>query len=331
MASKYRGVVLEADHWHLQSHLKGLKALREVDKRAEITAMSGSGPLSQNGAKELGVPLYETYLELLDNEKCDFAYVFGPHRVMPAIISECIKRSIPFIAEKPCAIDPALLAPLVVAVESMHLPHVVPLWRRFAPIVTEYRDFIRDKVSAGPVHFHFRYITGSPERYINLGCAWGTKRSEAGGGCLMNLGSHYIDLTRYLSREEIVSVEAQINTGVWDTDEDDFAAVVLRTAGGSTATIEVGYTKPGAPYELYNISGKGFYLTGETDIGTRLLLSDGTMKEGKLPGGDRYDINLGHLLDMIDGKPVTDECTLADQLECLRVIDAAYRRGGYKV
>jgi predicted dehydrogenase len=331
MNKKYRGVILDGHHWHLQSHVKHIHEHPELADRMEITAISGMGSLPNTVVDEFHVPRYDAYLDLLDNESCDFAYVFGTHRGGVDIIAECIKRDIPFIAEKPCAVEPAALEPLVREVQKKRLVHLVPLWRRYSSIVVEYKEFIRQKMDEGPLHFHFRYITGSPARYDNADCSWGNRRYPSGGGCLMNLGSHYIDLVRFLSRDEIVSVHAVVNTGVWETEVEDYAVLVLKTQRGATASIEVGFTKPGTPYELYNVSGKDFYLSGETDVGTRLHLPDGSVKESTLPGGNRYDLSLAHLLDMMEGIEVPDECTLADQLECVKVIDAAYRSASFRV
>jgi myo-inositol 2-dehydrogenase/D-chiro-inositol 1-dehydrogenase len=58
--------------------------------------------------------------------------------------------------------------------------------------------------------------------------AW-KQRRESGGGALLDLASHHIDLTRFLFEEEIVGVSAQIDSRRY---EEDTAWLTLRTGGG---------------------------------------------------------------------------------------------------
>ncbi len=311
---------LEANHWHLRAHSEALKKSTEV----KLVGLSGKGMLPEKYSAEMEAPLYDDYNELLDKEAPDFVYIFGTCRQAPSIIKNVVERGIPFIAEKPCAIESESLLPLIEEIKKKKIVNSVPLGRRFSPVITRYLDVARESAQKGQLHFVFRYITGSPFRYPDLGCAWGIDPVEAGGGCLMNLGHHYVDLVRYVTQDEIASVKAVIHDNIWDTRVDDYASLLLQTKKGSTATIEVGFTNPSEPYELYNMTGKGFYIAGEP---TKEIVChrDGVPVERfEFPRSDYYEECLHDMVLSVKGlkEPLI---SLEDQCENLRIVNLAYK------
>ena len=56
------------------------------------------------------------------------------------------------------------------------------------------------------------------------------------------LGCHYIDLMRYMTGDEIVSVQAEIATrSVEKIDVEDVAVLSMRLKSGAVASLHVGY------------------------------------------------------------------------------------------
>ncbi|HOK50088.1 MAG TPA: Gfo/Idh/MocA family oxidoreductase [Sedimentibacter sp.] len=316
-----KGAFLEADHSHVPDHVR--TCLNKKDQ-VEITAVSGRGMMAKYASSKFNVPLYDNYIDLLDNEILDFVYIFGTHRQCPEIIKEAVDRNIPFIVEKPCATKPDELVPLISKIREKGLPHVVALWRRYAPVITKYRDIVLEAAQAGKLHMMFRYITGGPDRYEKLDSGWLLDPHEAGGGFLILDGCHYIDLVRYLAMDEITDVKAFVKKDIWDTEVDDYASLILKTSKGSTATIEVGLTNPAEPDELYNMSSRDFYIIGQPGKGIRFYSRKTGCEESEFPKGDLYDINLEDLLQSIKGIKKPD-ITLEDAYKFLCVIEKAYK------
>jgi predicted dehydrogenase len=72
---------------------------------------------------------------------------------------------------------------------------------------------------------------------------WLFKAALAGGGILSWLGCHYIDMIRYISQEEIISVSAQVATRSGEgIDVEDVAALSLRLESGAVGSLHTGYT-----------------------------------------------------------------------------------------
>lgn len=316
-----RGAFLEADHSHVPDHIRTCKNRKE---EVEIVAVSGRGEMAKLAANEFKVSLYHDYKALLSNESLDFVYIFGTHRQCPEIIAAVVEKGIPFIAEKPCATSPEQLLPLISQIREKKLPNVVALWKRYTPIVEKYRNILLEAARKGQLHLTFRYITGSPERYVELDSAWLLDPYEAGGGFFMLDGCHYIDLVRYITQDEIVGVKAFMNKSVWNTKVDDFATLILKTKKGTTATIEVGLTNTPSPRELYNMSSSDFYLEGEPGKGISFYNGKYSYEEDDFPKGDLYDRNLEDLLLSIKGLKEPD-ITLEDAYAFLCVIASAYK------
>lgn len=310
---------LEANHWHLRPHLSALKKSDEV----KLVGLSGKGMLPTEASETMGVPLYDNYNELLDKEDVDFVYIFGTAKQTPSIIKDVVARGIPFFAEKPCATNSEDLVPVLAEIKKKGVINSVPFGRRFSPVVERYKDMMYESAQKGQMHFIFRYISDTPLRYVNLGCAWGLDPVEAGGGCLMNLGGHFIDLVRYITKEEIVGVKAALNYKMFDTEVDDYATMLLTTTNGNTATVEVGFSNPGYPYELYCMTGTGFYISGESSKQYSCVRTGGEIETFDFPRSDYYEECLADMVSAVKGekKPLV---SLEDGYESLKVVNRAY-------
>ena len=274
----YRVALLEAEHWHVLGHMGAIQKFPEV----RVVALSGQGEFTHKLSEDNGIKRYSNYKELLDREKnLDFVYVFGIYKESPSIIEECIRRGIPFIADKPCCEEADQLLPVLEHLKQTGLKHCIALQRRFAQPVQEYKDFMRKKADEGGVHIVLRYITGTPQRYEDMGFPWANRKEIARGGATLNLAVHYIDLVQYLTADEIVDAQGVINCNVWNLGMDDYGAILLKTKKGHTAVVEVGYTKSGYPQEDFIFSGKNFYIT--CTAGQKM------QRFGLVPGGDKRE------------------------------------------
>ncbi len=328
----YRVALLEAEHWHVLGHLAAIKTYENV----KVVAMSGNGGFTEKLSSELGIPRYADYKELLEKEKnLDFVYIFGIYKEAPSIMEYCIEQRIPFIADKPCCETAEQLPPVIEKLKKSGVKHCIALQRRFALPVVEYKDFVRKKAEEGGVHLVLRYITGTPQRYEDMGFPWANKKEIAGGGALLNLGVHYIDLVAFLTGDEVVDVRGVINCNVWKLGLDDYAALVLKTKNGHTATVEVGYTKSGYPQEDFIFSGRNFYITAQAGKKIeRYGLVEGGDQRGELieekdfPDIQWFDKCLGSMLATLEGtgKPAA---TLEDVYHAIRFVTKVYQDNNF--
>ena len=76
---------------------------------------------------------------------------------------------------------------------------------------------------------------------------WFTQAKYAGGGALVDMGIHAVDMARFLLGDpQPVSVYADIRTQYGDYDVDDTGTIIIKWDTGATSTIESGWWQPHA-------------------------------------------------------------------------------------
>lgn len=93
----------------------------------------------------------------------------------------------------------------------------------------------------------FRVIRPTMARYEEWDSPWMLTRDLAGGGALLNLGSHGFDICRFITGEEPKVVSAILSNAIHKSEVEDYAHVTLRTPSGIIFHNEVGYTMPTWP------------------------------------------------------------------------------------
>jgi predicted dehydrogenase len=244
-----RVALLEASHWHVPLYLAALER-----PGVEVVAVSDREAVKGQGiAERFGCPLYQSYRELLERTKIDFAFVFGRHVDMPVIGGALIDRHIPFAIEKPCGTTATSVATLRARAESAGLYVAVPFIFRVSELV----NAIRDAEGTLPTRLHhasFRFVVGPPSRYVASGSAWMLDPTQAGGGCTINVGTHFIDMFRMLTGEDVKTVAAVMNTRGHRGDIEDYSVLVMTAADGTVGTVETGYTFPSGKIEQREFS-----------------------------------------------------------------------------
>jgi len=74
---------------------------------------------------------------------------------------------------------------------------------------------------------------------------------RAGGGCMVNLAPHFVDLFLRSTGAEKATVTAALSSTLRHRSIEDFASLTLTTADGRVGTIEVGYAFPGSPLKRH--------------------------------------------------------------------------------
>jgi predicted dehydrogenase len=109
------------------------------------------------------------------------------------------------------------------------------------PAVRLARELLESGQLGEPTHFRARFLASSALR-SDQRRTWRFQRTAAGSGALADLGSHLVDLARYLAGEP-VAVSAATRTYVPDrdgrpVDVDDAFAAVVELGGGAIGTLE---------------------------------------------------------------------------------------------
>ena len=95
--------------------------------------------------------------------------------------------------------------------------------------------------------------------YPEIEGAWRQKLSTSGGGALMDMGIHCIDLLRFISGLEVAEVTALIGNQIFKYEVEDAAALVMRMQNGALCYVDAAFNIPddGAicKLEIYGTGG----------------------------------------------------------------------------
>lgn len=95
--------------------------------------------------------------------------------------------------------------------------------------------------------------------YPDIAGAWRQKKSLGGGGAIMDLGVHCIELVEYLLDDEIEVVKSLYSTRTFSYEVEDGGVIAFKTKGGVLGHIDVNFNIPDAAseskLELYGSTG----------------------------------------------------------------------------
>ena len=235
---RLRAALLEVDHWHTGMYAE---ALNDLD--VSIPAVSDADiHQARRWADRIGCRAYDCAEELLDTESVDFVFALAPHHRMFALASMLMKRAQPFSMEKPMALKAEQLASLADPIGRSGMYAGVAFVRRLSGYGKALLDR-RERIGAVG-HFQGRFVGGPMQRYVEDGCPWMLDKREAGGGCMINFGTHFFDLFIELTGERVDRVFCQTSRRLHGASAEDFASVLLKTESGALATLESGYLLP---------------------------------------------------------------------------------------
>lgn len=232
-------------HWHLPLYLDpvlatpGLTVAGVTDRDPGVAAAVAARVGGRSGTD---------VATIADAVRPDFAIVLGRHDDMAAAAGALVERRIPFAIEKPGGLTVAEIEALAARVRAAGLFAAVPFVFR----ESRWLETVRT-VAAGErcTYLAVKYVAGSTQRYRDTGCEWMLSRASAGGGCLLNLGIHFVDLARLLFGPDLAVAGATVSNAVDGDDVEDHGVLLLRADAGS-AVIETGYTFP-APHMAFDL------------------------------------------------------------------------------
>jgi predicted dehydrogenase len=262
--NRARTIVIGASHWHVPLYAPTIAEVHDV------VGFSDDDPARVAGLWD--APVYADWRRLPELPDVALAYVFGPHDRMAETCLALIERGIPFVVEKPLGTSVEQLHRVRRAAEEAGVPAAVPLIQRGGPVD-------RWLAKAGrPVYQRLSFITGPPERYARNGNPWMLEPERAGGGCLANLGPHFVDLFLRRTAHRTAEVTARLSSTMHAGAVEDHATLILTTPDDREAIVEVGYAFPDSElkrYCSYSSAGEAGFVSIETDGSASFTSPDG--------------------------------------------------------
>ena len=285
---------------------------------------------AQRFAEQHGVPrFYDTVDGLLADQEINAVYVATPPHLHADQAIQAANAGKHVLCEKPLALTSGQARAMIDACHANGVQLMVCYYQRYNTRHQQIKQLLAagaiGQVTAARLNFS-DYFPPTPGY-------WHHDPAISGGGPLMDLGVHCIDLLRYLCGE-VTTVTAFIDTLAAPSAVDDTATLLLKLANGAQAVITSHWST--ANFEPQQSNGLEIHgtlgtiqaapISSKDSSGTlRLLTAAGVQDFSVVPGGVRPHVALltafANALANNTPTPIPGEEGLAG----LQVIEAAYQ------
>ncbi len=324
-----------ADRKHLNEYSK----LNDV----EIAAVCGStAERTARLAEKYGIKkVYTDYLEMLDSEKPDFISICTPNYLHAPVTLAALERGIHVHCEKPLALNESEARSIVDAKNKAGRKVMIALNFRFLPEIRYLKKCAEEGYFGEIYHIRceWRRRNGIPGRGV-----WFTDKKLSGGGVLIDLGTHFLDLAmHFLGYPKAVSVlaaayskfgniPARIRPGYRDQGEgiydvEDMALGVIKLSNGAAVSFEFSWAanveKETKSIDIMGTKGGASFRDGEVKLFSQEL----DMPVNVIPdisGTVKFVHECRHFVDCLKSGNET-WAPPEDGLALAGIIDAAYR------
>jgi predicted dehydrogenase len=317
-----RIVLIGVSHWHTPFYSDPVLGMKDATIVGVSDPDAGrAAPL----AAQAKCPVFTDYREMCAKLQPDFAFALGRHRDMAEAARFLIESRIPFAMEKPCAFDAAEAQDIARRAAAARVFAAVPLVMRYCPLI----ETVREVAASERIQYlSFKFVGGMVDRYHQQKVEWVIDRAISGGGPLLNLGIHHVDLCRVLLGNADLAVTGAMmsNRAAGLTIEDH--AIMLMQGGGASCMVETGYLYP-APNSVfdmhYSIRTDNHYFAARDNSTLEIVTNDRqrTTRAMKLTNAFFYtEFTHDTLRRVRDGQPPIAD--LADNAAAVALIEAAY-------
>jgi len=242
VTTRLRVAVIGVGQIARRGHLPGYQKAR-----AQIVALcSRPEPELAKIAAQYGVErIYHDWRQLVSDGGFDAVSICTPPALHSEMAVACARRGYHVLVEKPMALSEDQCTAMIDAAESAKTLLMVGHNQRFIAHHRQAKAILQSGSLGRPYLAHAVFGHGGPELWSPTN-DWYFDPAAAGDGVLADLGSHKLDLLRWLLDQEIVEVAAMSATFEKTTSTSDTVAGLLRFSGGTLATFHVGWAfRPG--------------------------------------------------------------------------------------
>lgn len=264
MKEQMKIALLGVSHWHLPLYLPGLP------ENSVVGISDDNFSIASRYGGEYGCPAYRDYRQMVMETKPDFVFAFAPHNQMKEVAMYLLNEGIPFSMEKPAGLNAGEVESLYELCEKKKGFCSIPFVWRYSDTVND----LKSKYLSYPItHMSYRFIAGPPSRYLETS-PWMLSGCTAGGGCMTNLGVHFIDMAFFLTdscKADVLASAYQYNSPY---DIETYATSLLRLSGGTSLLLESGYAYPMSEESKREnrwtiVTENGYYILAENRLEIR--------------------------------------------------------------
>jgi predicted dehydrogenase len=194
-------------------------------------------PSKQLGELNPAIKVFNDIDKMFEEVELDAVLIASPVSSHVQNALKCIEKGIPFLIEKPLSINSDQAIPLMEKLKEKPVPNMVGYMYRFLDSFRKGKEIL-DTNCLGNIQRVDAKIHVS--QLFQKGKGWRYDPQKSGGGCLINNGSHLIDiLTWYFG--PISSVNGNV-LSYYSSGIEDFAHLIIKHKRGVTTIFDCSWS-----------------------------------------------------------------------------------------
>lgn len=247
-----------------------LPSLQQLKKSKLVSVYSSNKPRADFIKKKFNAEnSFNDYQKFLESN-IEAVYISSKNSDHYQQVIDAANAGKNILCEKPLSMSSEQAKEMVEVCKRNNVTLTINYVMRHHPIIKKTKEFIDSKLLGKIVSisakFNFDYQPNDNFRF---------KMDESGGGALRDLGTHMIDLLRYLGGE-IESISGNVDNIIYDSKVDDFAAGLIKFENGGYGDFNVSFNVS-EPVNRIEILGHRGTIIIDKMIGQRLAASKMTI------------------------------------------------------
>lgn len=217
-----------------------IPALLKDKDNVLVALMDRTAETAKAKGEKYGVPYYTDAEKMLSENSCDAVYIGTPVACHEEQAYLALKYGANVFIEKPITVFSQNGAALVKAFKSAGKQITVGYMMKYHNLHQKAKRMIKRNAIGSVTDVRAQFSCWYPD----IKGAWRQNKSLGGGGAVMDLGVHLIELIEYILNDEILSVKSFYATKTFSYEVEDSAVVIFKTKKGVLGHIDVNFNLP---------------------------------------------------------------------------------------
>lgn len=283
---------------------------------------------------------YDNEADLLADPEIDAVYIASPVHLHAKQAMAAADAGKHILIEKPLAMTSQEGQKVIEYCHGKGVKIAAGLMMRFGSYVQAMKKAVAEGKIGKPVSAYAQFTCWYPD----IPGAWRQKKSTGGGGAMMDMGVHCIDLLQYILGSKAKNVAAFQDTLSFQYEVEDSSTVIMRLESGTQCVVQSNFNIPDDAakwrIEIFGDQGRliGDTVIGQVDGGSLDAMflgeqggynaqqdkTDGNREVIEVEFGNMYAREVASFSNSIlSGAPL--EVPAEDAVQVQRVLEAAYR------
>ena len=210
---------------------------------------------------------FNDYRKLINESNCNLVFISVPNRFAAEATKLALRRGMHVFCEKPPARSSRELRSIKNLLQRQKIKLKYGFNHRYHASILKASEIINSgrlgKIVA------MRGIYGKSKIISFDQSDWRSKRSEAGGGILLDQGIHMLDLMLFFAKEKFQKIFSIVKNDFWKHDVEDNAFALMETSSGIVAQLHSSATQWRHKFNLEIILERGALIFGGLLTGSK--------------------------------------------------------------